>query len=241
MPLTNILEVEIFNMWGIDFMRPFQPSYGNKYILLAVNYVSKWVEAIPLLSNDVNLVANFMRKNIFARFGTSRAMISGGRAHFCNNLMKNLLAKYGVKHKFYTAYHPQTCGQVRVSNREMMQILEKTVNMQGKDWAVKLDDALWAYRTAYKTPTRTSPYRLVYEKASHLPVELEHKAYWAIKKLSLDMNLASERRLLQLHDNAKLYKEKTKRWHDRHIQYHEFARGMQVILFTSGYSYFLVS
>ena len=126
-----------------------------------------------------------------------------------------------------TPYHPQTSGQVEVSNREIKSILQKVVNTSRKDWSLKLDESLWAYRTAFKTPIGTTPFKLVYEKTCHLPVELEHKAYWAIKALNFDMRAAGEKRILNLHEleelrlnayeNAKLYKEKTKRWHDKHI------------------------
>ncbi|XP_055826324.1 uncharacterized protein LOC129894685 [Solanum dulcamara] len=120
-----------------------------------------------------------------------------------------------------TTYHPQTSGQVEVSNREVNQILQKTVNAQWKDWAEKLDEALWAYRTAYKTPIRTSPYQMVFGKTCHLLVELENQAYWTITKLNLEPELEGWKRVDQLHEleefrlhaykNAKLYKEKPKR------------------------------
>ena len=119
MPLTNILEVEIFYIWGIDFMGPFPPFFGNLYILVAVDYVSKWVEAAALPINDARAVVNFLQKNIFSRFGTPRAIISDEGTHFCNKVFAAAMAKYGVKHKIATAYHPQSNGQAEVSNREI--------------------------------------------------------------------------------------------------------------------------
>ncbi|XP_070011475.1 uncharacterized protein [Nicotiana sylvestris] len=111
MPLNTILEVDIFDVWGIDFIGPFVSSCGNTYILVAVDYVSKWVEVVALPNNEARSVVVFLKKIIFTRFVTLRAIISGGGSHFCNKAFDTLLYKFGVNHKVSTPYHPQASGQ----------------------------------------------------------------------------------------------------------------------------------
>ncbi|GJQ94374.1 reverse transcriptase domain-containing protein [Tanacetum coccineum] len=154
-----------------------------------------------------------------------------------------VMLKYGVTHRLSTAYHPQTSGQVEVSNRGLKRILERTVGENRASWSDKLDDALWAFRTAYKTPIGCTPYKLVYGKACHLPIELEHKAYWALKHANFDLKTAGDQRKVQLnelselrdqaYENSLIYKEKTKRIHDAKIKNRVFNVGDQVLLFNS--------
>ena len=120
------------------------------------------------------MVLEVLNKNIYTRFGTSRAIISYKGTHFCNKQFITLFFKYGIRHKVACAYHPQTNRQYEVSNREIKQILEKTMNSTRNDWSKKLDDSVWTYMTAYKTPLRLSPYQLVYQISCHLSVELEY-------------------------------------------------------------------
>ena len=150
------------------------------------------------------MVLKFLKANIFSRFGVPKSIISDGGSHFCNKYFENLMAKYGVKHKLDTPYHPQTSGQVELANKEIKTILMKVVNSNRKDWSLKLLDSLWADRTAYKTILGMSPYRLVYGKAFHLPVEIVYKAWWAIKKLNMDLSSVELKRFLDLNELEEL-------------------------------------
>ncbi|GKD58857.1 reverse transcriptase domain-containing protein [Tanacetum coccineum] len=210
---------EIFDVWAIDFMGPFPSSHGNKYILVAVDYLSKWVEAKALPINDARVVVKFL-KSLFARFGTPRAIISDP-----------------------IAYYPQMSSQVEVSNRGLKRILERTVRENRASWSDKLDDALWAFYTAFKTPIGCTTYKLVYGKSCHLPIELEHKAYWALKHVNFDLKTAGDHRKLQLNElnelrdqaykNSLIYKERTKKLHDSKIKNYIFNVGDRVLLFNS--------
>nr|GFB77653.1 reverse transcriptase domain-containing protein [Tanacetum cinerariifolium] len=157
MPQNSIQVCGIFDVWGIDFMGPFPSSKGNKYILVAVDYLSKWVEAKALPTNEARVVVKIL-KSLFSRFGTPKAIISDRGTHCCNDQFARVMSKYGVTHLLSTAYHPQTSGQVEVTNHGLKQILERTMGKNHALWSDKLEDALWAFRAAFKTHVGCTPY-----------------------------------------------------------------------------------
>nr|GEU63788.1 reverse transcriptase domain-containing protein [Tanacetum cinerariifolium] len=183
---------------GIDFMGPFPSSQGNRYILVAVDYFSKWVEAKALPTNDARVVVKFL-KSLFSRLGTPRAIISDRGTHFCNDKFDKVMSKYGVTHRLSTACHPQTSGQVEVSNRGLKHIIERAVRENHASWSEKLYDGLWAFRTAYKTYIGCTPYKTAGD----------HR--------KLQLNELNELRD-QAYENSLIYKEKTNKIHDSKIK-----------------------
>ncbi|GKC36534.1 reverse transcriptase domain-containing protein [Tanacetum coccineum] len=227
---------------SLTYMGPFPSFRGNKYILVAVDYLCKWVEAKALPTNDARVVCRFL-KSLFVCFGTPRAIISDHGTYFCNYQFAKVMLEYGVTHRLSTAYHPQTSGQVEVSNSGLKRILERTVGENRASWSDKLEDALWAFRTAFKTPIGCTPYKLVYEKACHLPIELEHKAYWALKHCNFNLKTAGHHQKVQMnelnelrdqaYEKSLIYKDKTKKIHDSKIKNRVFNVGDRVLLFNS--------
>nr|GEV21990.1 reverse transcriptase domain-containing protein [Tanacetum cinerariifolium] len=233
---------------AIDFLkachsRPIRGNYGANYTAKKVFNSAK---APPI--NDARVVVKFL-KSLFSRFGTPKAIISDRGTHFCNDQFSRVMSKYGVTHCLSTAYHPQTSGQVEVTNRGLKRILERTIGKNRALWSDKLEDALWAFRTAFKTPISCTPYRLVYGKSCHLPLELKPKAFWALKHANFDLKTAGDHRKLQLnelselrgqaYENSLIYKERMKKLHDAKIKNRIFNVGDQVLLFNSRLKIFL--
>jgi transposase InsO family protein len=169
-----------------------------EYILVVVDYVSKWVDVLPCRATNVMHSKRMFYEVIFPRHEVPRIVISDGGSHLIDQTFQKALSEVGVDHWIATPYHPQMSGQVETSNKKIKNILQKTVNQMGKSWRSKLNEALCAYRTVYKMSIGTTSYQLVYRKTCHLPVVLEHKAFWAIKKWNMDLKAVGIKRKIQI-------------------------------------------
>ncbi|GJR11567.1 reverse transcriptase domain-containing protein [Tanacetum coccineum] len=243
--------------WKITNIKGIDPRFCTHKILMEDDYKptvqsQRWFNP---KNSRVNKKGGL--KNFLLPYDLSRSLIAHGLGvspvhvfprsdrgtQFCNDKFTKVMSKYGVTHRLAIAYYPQTSGQVEVSNRGLKCILERMVGENCASWSDKLDDALWAFRTTFKTPIGCTPYKLVYGKSCHLPIELEHRAYWALKHANFDLKTAGDHRKLQLnelnelrdqaYENSLIYKEKTKKLHDSKIKNRIFNVGDRVLLFNS--------
>ena len=135
--MHNVYVCEIFNVWGVDFMGPFSPSFGFIYILMLLDYVSKWIEVVATIADDAKTMVKHVQSLILHRYGVPKAIISDRGTHFCNRTLGAFLAKYHVTYKVSTGYHSQTNDQAEISNKEIKGILEKVVRPAKKDWSLR--------------------------------------------------------------------------------------------------------
>nr|GEV66394.1 reverse transcriptase domain-containing protein [Tanacetum cinerariifolium] len=244
-PLETLNVVSFCGDSSTIWFADFASYHARKFVVKGVSsqQKNKFFKDMKHYFWDDPFLFKIYANQVIRRSGTPRHIISDRGTYFCNDQFTKVMLEYGVTHRLATVYHPQTSGQVEVSNRGLKRILERTVGENRASWLNKLDDALWAFRKAFKTPIRCTPYKLVYGKECHLPIELEHKAYWALKHCNYDLLTVGNHRKIQLnelnelrdqaYENSLIYKEKTKRIHDSKIKDRVFNFGDRVLLFNS--------
>jgi hypothetical protein len=175
LPLHPSLPLTPLEKWGIDYVGPISPpsSRRNEYIIMAIEYLTKWAEAKAVKTADTKQTAIFLYENIISRFGCPKILISDRGIHFINDTIVEMTTLFNINHRKTTSYQPQTNGQTERVNQTLVRILCKTVVDSKRDWDTKLTAALWAYRTTYKVTTRATPFSLMYGIEAILPIEFE--------------------------------------------------------------------
>jgi hypothetical protein len=249
MPLQPQVCIEPFEKWALDFVGPINPpSKQNRYILVCTDYVTKWVEAIALTSATENSVVQFLFKDIFTRFGVPREIVTDQGSQFTSRMVEKLMEEYKIKHRTSTPYHPQANGQVESTNKVLESIITKTVHLHRRDWAERLPEALWAYRTTWRNTTGHSPYELVYGKEVLFPIEFQIKTFKTAVQLGMSLSEAQKHRMDQLNEldemrqdailRTDLVQHQRSKWHDRHIKEKKFQKGDWALLFDSKFKDF---
>eukprot|EP00253_Pinus_taeda_P030519 PITA_30519 len=197
----------------MDSVGPINPPSRQKsYIILCTGYLEKWAKTKAIKATTEEKVAEFLRENIFYKFGYPRELVTDQGSQFTSNLIEVLLAHHKIKHRTSTPYHPQANGQVEVTNRALEGILTKVVRNNRKDWVDRLVEATWAYNTTWKTTTSSTPYELVYGKRALLSIDFEYNALRMAAQLDLDLSHAQQERLMQLNGHKDFKGKMRTRW-----------------------------
>jgi hypothetical protein len=238
-PATQLTGVESpipFAMWGLDIVGPFPVSTGQaKFIFVAVDYFTKWVEALAVPKITQGAATKFVFKCIMCRFGVPMHIVTDNGTQFTGGEFTRLCENMGTRIHFSSVYRPQGNGQVEVTNRAIVQGLKKKVEQAKGSWADLLPEILWAYRTTEKTPTGETPFSLAYGMEALIPTELSIPT---VRVLSYDMeeNMRSCATTLdlvdELRDNAQAknaaYKQSIARYHDRNVKGKAIRKGILV-------------
>ena len=248
MPLRPQVVIEPFERWALDFVGPINPPSNQRtYILVATDYVTKWVEAESLARATEDSVIQFLF-HLFVRYGLPREVITDGGPQFVGNKLAATFNNYHIQHKITTRYHPQANGQVENSNKIIESILTKTIASHRRDWAARLPEALWAYRTTWRSMTGYSPYQLVFGKQPIFPIEFEIQTLRTAQEVGLDLNEAQINRLRQINEldeirlsalqNTALIQQQRAKWHDALIKNKVFHEGDWALLYDSRFQDF---
>ena len=201
MPHQPILPLDPFQKWGLDFVGPFKPPAartGNKYIIVATDYCTKWVEAKALRDNTAASTAKFVYEHLWCRYGCPIELVSDQGGHFINHIIRELTHHYAVVHKKSTPYYPQANGLAESTNKILQTILKKIVNENRTDWDNKLQSALWAYRTSFKTSIQSTPFRMAFGLEAVMPIEFQVPSLRVQVKARLPEAQSEQYRLEQL-------------------------------------------
>ena len=197
-PLHPVVSARPFAKWGIDFTTCNPPStVGHHYIIVAMDYFTKWEEVMPTYNNDAKIATLFLFNHIITWFGIPKSIVTDHGMHFCNAMMAKLTSMLHLDHEHSSPYYPQANGQGESINRILKTMLQQMVRTHKSNWHVQLFSSLWAYRTFAKTATGFTPFQLVYGLEAVLPIECERPSLRLTIEL-LPHTIEEEQHLLYL-------------------------------------------